>query len=140
MGFSMFESVCFHTLLSGWRSRSWSIIQNTDRQLVLSSHAVSAGEEWVLGRSSWLRIISSTTLMFSSVHTDLDHPQPSFQATSQVLSNFFNSFFTPFMFHSCFGWSLTIFVALHLYFIWRYLIITLSWYENTISPVANNLI
>ena len=44
---------------------------------------ISAGVEWVPGWFSWLRIISSTSLMLCFVHTgtDIGTPEPSFQAT-----------------------------------------------------------
>ena len=43
---------------------------------------ISAGVGWVSGWFSWLRIISSTSLMFCFVRTGTDQgtPEPSFQA------------------------------------------------------------
>ena len=67
MHFSMFESLsfCTFTFLRGPRSRPWSIIWGIDRQSISSSHAISAGVEWVPGYSSWLRIISFTFHSYS---------------------------------------------------------------------------
>ena len=58
----------------GQRPKSWWSTGDTVRQLIIRSHAISAGVEWVTGWSSWLGIISSTSLMF--VHY--------FRAKSQV--------------------------------------------------------
>ena len=108
--FWMFKSVSFCTLrfLREWESRSWSVVWDTDRRSLFSSYAISAGLEWVPVWSSYLRIISFTSLMFYSVCTDLGCPKPYFWATSlsPVLSIFFNSFSTPFTFHLIFGMTI----------------------------------
>ena len=142
MRFSMFESVSFYIFrfLRERRFRSWSIIRNTEWKSTLSLRAISVGVEWVSGWTFWLRIISSTSLMLSSVHTDLGRQELSFPATWSISSIFFNSFFAPFTFHSYSGWSLTILVAPYLHLVWRYLRITFFLYENTISVSDNNLI
>ena len=113
--FWMFKlvSLCTLRFLREWRSWSWSVVWDTDRRSLLSSYAISAGLEWVPVWSSYLRIISFTSLMFYSVCTDLGCPKVYFWATSlsPVLSIFLNSFSTPFTFYSYSGWPLTILVA-----------------------------
>ena len=106
---------CTLFLFRARRSRFWSIIRDSDWQSILSSRANSAVVEWVPDWSFWLRTVSSTSLMFSSIRTDLGHPERSFRAY-QSLSY---SFFTPFTFHLYSGWLLTILVAPYLYFIQR---------------------
>ena len=56
------------------------------------------------------------------MRADWGRPEPSFRVTSPASSIFFNSFFTPFKFHSYSGWLSAILVAPYLYFIGRYLI------------------
>ena len=99
-----------------------------------------AAIEWVPGWFSRLRIISSTSLMFASVRTVLGFLEPSFRAMPPVSSIFFSSFLTPFAFRSYSAWLLTVHVALYLYFIRRYLMLTFSAFENAMSLVTNNLI
>ena len=56
------------------------------------------------------------------MRADWGRPEPSFRVTSPASSIFFNSFLTPFKFHSYSGWLSAILVDPYLYFIGRYLI------------------
>ena len=130
------SKILYLAFSQGKKIKSWSIIQDTDWRSILSSSATSASVEWVPGWSPWLRIISSTSLMFSSARTNLGHPEPFFRDPPPVSSIFSNSFITRFIF-----WMvLNNYCSTYLHFISRYLIIIFSSCENTISVVTNNLI
>ena len=137
MAFLMVESVSLCTLsfLRRLRSRSSSIIQDSDWQSALISRAISADVEWVSGSSSWLRINSLTSLMFFSVRRDLVRPEPSFWPTSPISSLIFNIFFTPFTFHLYSRWTLIILKTPYLYFNNYFFLV-----EINALLVTNNLI
>ena len=97
--------------------RSYSVV--SDGGSILSSRAIFASAEWISGWSSWLRVIYSTSLIFYSVRTDVNHPEH-FRATSIVLPIFFISFLSPVTFDLYSRWSLTILVAPYSFFIQKF--------------------
>ena len=118
---SILKSVnfCLYRFLRERKSRSWSIIPDSDRGSILSSRAIFASAEWIPGWSSWLRLIYSPSLTFYSVRTDVNRPEH-FRATSLVPLIFFISFPSPVTFDLYSRWSLAILVAPYSFFIQRF--------------------
>ena len=86
---------------------------------------------------SWLRIISCTASMFSSVRTVSGRPYPSCGSISLVSSIFQKKVWTPASFHSNSGWSLPIHMPLRPCFCRSYL---LTIFFRTWTPYCTSVV